>query len=270
MDIDTIDWREAWADYQQYRRAADNADFWNARAKSFAAKAGTSPYAAEFLQLADVREGESVLDMGCGSGTLAIPLAQAGHQVWACDFSSAMLEQLEAAAQAAGVLERIHPMLVSWSDDWDALGVPLCDVALASRSMAADDLTDAIEKLSSRARRRACVTMGTNHSPRYDAVLLAAVGRSMRKLPEFVYAMNILWRLGKRPELRNITSQREELFDCPEDAVRKHAGIMECTPEEEQALRGYASQHLLEVSTPEGVKWKFDHQRVNSWAFISW
>lgn len=270
MDINTIDWREAWASYQHARRAADNADYWNVRAKSFSLKAGTSPYAHEFVERAKIREGETILDMGCGSGTLAIPLALAGHEVWACDFSSAMLAILEEAAEVAGVADRIHTKLVSWTDNWDALGVPECDVALASRSMAAIDLWEAIEKLDSRARRRVCLTMGTDHSPRIDEVLREAIGRPKHGLSEFVYTMNMLWVMGKLPELSHIYSGRQDMFETVEAAVAKHAEILEANDEERELLRSYAAEHMYQVETEDGPRWRFDHERVTSWAFISW
>ncbi len=270
MSIEDIDWHKEWREHQCRRRAADNKDYWNKRAHSFYRNAGTSPYASEFMRLAAVQPGETILDMGCGCGTLALPYARAGHEVFACDFSQVMLELLENAAKEEGLDQLIHTKLLSWDDDWDVADVPVADVALASRSMAADDLQDAIEKISSRARRRVCCTLGTNASPRIDPVLMRAIGRPEPGAPEFVYAMNLLWSMGWLPELNLIDSARQDLFERPEDAVAKHAGILECTPEELTALQAYVDEHLVLVDTPEGKRWRFDHERMTHWAFISW
>ena len=75
MTVD-IDWAAAWKEEQLRRNNPDNADLWNERAKDFAKTCGTSPYAAAFLERAAIKGGETVLDMGCGSGTLALPLAR--------------------------------------------------------------------------------------------------------------------------------------------------------------------------------------------------
>lgn len=44
-----------------------------------------------------------VLDVGCGTGSLAVLLAQSGHDVTGVDFSPRMVEQARAKAAAAGV-----------------------------------------------------------------------------------------------------------------------------------------------------------------------
>lgn len=270
MDINNIDWRQSWMDFQRGRRVADNREYWNNRAHSFYSTAGTSPYAGEFIRLAAVQPGETVLDMGCGSGTLALPFARAGHEVYACDFSHVMLEILERAAAEEGLSDRIHTKLVSWNDDWDEAQMPVCDVAVASRSMAADDIVDAIEKLDAHARRRVCCTLGTHASPRIDMMLLKAIGRPDPGLPEFVYGMNILWKLGKLPELVNIEGHRQDLFETREAGIEKHIGILQCSPEEEERLRAYADEHMIQVETEDGPRWRFDHERSTNWAFISW
>lgn len=50
-----------------------------------------------------VREGASILDLGCGTGGHAIPLAQAGHSVTGVDLSREMITIAEGKAVAAGV-----------------------------------------------------------------------------------------------------------------------------------------------------------------------
>ncbi|MHB0935976.1 MAG: class I SAM-dependent methyltransferase [Armatimonadota bacterium] len=62
--------------------------------------------AAESNPLLDwlgVQSGQSMIDMGCGTGSFAIQAAQRGAKVYAADVSPAMLAIAECKAQAAGV-----------------------------------------------------------------------------------------------------------------------------------------------------------------------
>lgn len=54
-----------------------------------------------YLALA-ARTGGPILELGCGTGRVAVPLAAAGHQVTAVDIDPAMLERARRRAAAAG------------------------------------------------------------------------------------------------------------------------------------------------------------------------
>lgn len=266
-----LDWGEVWKQDQQLRRAPDDAAYWDKRAPSFQKTALTSPYARSFIERCGIHPEETVFDMGCGSGTLALPLAAAGHTVTARDFSPVMLDLMMQRAEAEGYAQRIDSAILSWEDDWDAASTPVCDVAVASRSIATSDLQAALLKLESRARRRVCITLGTGTSPRHDPTLLKVVGRSLPRYPEFVLCMNILWQLGRRPALSYIDGTRQSTYNSPEHAVEKNAELMDATPQERALLEEYTAEHLRQVEIPdEGLVWQYDHQRVISWAFISW
>ncbi len=76
---------------------------WDRKAPSFARKPTRSGYISQLIERLGLGVGESVFDMGCGSGTLAIPLALAGHDVIAVDFSDGMLGELQRGARGKPV-----------------------------------------------------------------------------------------------------------------------------------------------------------------------
>ena len=87
------DWNEEWKKLQVVREKTDDSTIWDAKAKSFPVKHGSQEgYVAEFLRLAGIEAHETVLDMGCGTGALATPLALQGCNVVASDFSQGMLD----------------------------------------------------------------------------------------------------------------------------------------------------------------------------------
>lgn len=266
-----FDWGEAWIEEQKERRPADNNEYWNNRAPSFAKTAGTSPYAEEFIERAGIEEGETVFDMGCGSGTLALPLARAGHHVYAADFSPVMIDLMMQRAKLEKIDEYIHPIELSWDGDWGRIEAPVCDLAFASRSLATSDMRAALRKLSSMARRRVCVTLTTGMSPRADVVLMEAIGRKLPKFPDCVFAFNILWEMGIQATVDYIRSARKSEFESFEEAIDKTCEILEATPEERTRLIEYSAEHLHETRGDDGVpRWEYDHDRITSWAYITW
>ncbi len=82
------------------------------RASNYDAGAGFEvEHHAEALRLADVREGQRVLDVACGTGRGTVGLAQAvgmTGRVDALDLSDAMLDQARTKIEKLGLNSRVH------------------------------------------------------------------------------------------------------------------------------------------------------------------
>lgn len=63
---------------------------------------------ADWCRALAARTGGPVLELGCGSGRVAIPLASDGHRVVGVERSAAMLERARARARRAGVELELH------------------------------------------------------------------------------------------------------------------------------------------------------------------
>lgn len=276
----STDWNAEWVALQAERRRPDAAGFWNARAKHFRPRQ-THPYARDFIRLCELHEGERVLDMGCGGGSIAIPLARAGHPVLAADFSEQMLDALGEGIVYHGLERLIERRLLAWDDDWGAAGIGegCVDVAIASRSIATADLAAALMKLDRAARRRCCITLVANASPRYDQHVMDAIGASVTQSHDYVYAFNILVGLGALPEVRYIDSPRRDTFDSLEAGIADFSRMLEGGNEDRlPELERYIAAHMVEnphagepgsKGMPQG-RYMLDHVRVVRWAHLSW
>ena len=155
-----LDWQALWIKYQRLRNKPDNVLDWNARAAEHATRDALSPYAERFIDYLALDPGWSVLDVGCGWGTLALPLAEAGHEVIAIDFAERMLKVVETRMQTEKVTG-ITTKLLSWDDDWAVAGITekSVDVAIASRSTMVSDLWETLKKLNRTARAKVAMTL---------------------------------------------------------------------------------------------------------------
>ena len=255
----------------------DSREYWNKRAATFT-RFATGEYEQWLMQLLALNPGEVVLDMGCATGTLAVPLARAGHHVHACDFAEAMLEILDERAAAEQLPISSH--LLAWEDDWEAagLGANSVDVAFASRSLMSGDVPACVRKLDAAARSRAAVVVPDSLLPSRDPRLLTYLGRSARRprvVRDVTRALTSLGRIPVFATTRTFRPMRFPSFDEARSDLRRLAGPEPFTAREQRLFDAYAAQHFVREApadpseTTEG-HWVLDYPLPVTWVFIGW
>ena len=255
----------------------DSQAYWNKRAATFTRDA-TSDYERWLLDLLALEAGEEVLDMGCATGTLAVPLARAGHRVHGCDFAEAMLAILEERVAAEKLPITSH--LLAWEDDWEeaGLGKDSVDVAFASRSLMSGDVSACVRKLDAVARSRAAIVVPDSLLPSRDPRLLTYLGRSARH-PRIVRDVSrALTSLGRIPVVattRTFRPMRFSSFDEARADLRRLAGPKPFTAREHRLFDAYATQHFVRraAESPSGEPsemWVLDYKLPVTWVFIGW
>jgi len=262
----TLDWNELWreAAARRWPDLRERAKYWDKRAPSFARR-GPSLYARTFVGLMAPQPHWSVLDVGCGTGTLAIPLAPLVARVTAMDFSRAMIERLLRDCREAGI-QNVRALHAGWEDDWDAAGIGVHDVAIASRSLVVEDLEAAIRKLDRAARRRVCIVAPAGDGP-LDRRTVEAVGRPFRRNPDYIYVYNLLHQMGIHADVTMIKVEDERAFGSQEEALAFYRMLLEDLDGAEEArLRTYLSEQLV----GQDGKWRLPGADVGRWALIQW
>ncbi len=266
MDIRTIDWNEAWQDIKtRPLESTQAADYWDHRAADFSQVSSTSPYVEQFMQLLSVQPDWRILDVGCASGTLALPLASRVRQVTGLDISSAMLDGLQANCRQQGI-NNIRTVHASWSDDWATAGIDRHEVAIASRSLVVDDLRAAIEKLIRFATRRVYLSTPVADGP-LDRNLFEAIGRPFRCGADYIYVYNLLYQMGLHASLNFITYREDKSYSDRETifhSLRNKIGHL--LPAEEKALQSYIDR----VYVRREGHWRRAAPRLIRWAVMGW
>lgn len=271
-----IDWNKRWKEDYLKHSHADDLDFWNNYAPRFRKKLkeGDDMYVDQFYEFSEFEPGDTIFDMGCASGTLAIPFALRGHEIFAADFSPEMLKVLMEGAEEAGVADRIHPIRLDWNEDWTLRDdLPVCDVAISSRSLIVDDLTDALKKLESVARRKVCIGAWDTPTVGYDRIVAKVIGYERPGYGCHVYVINELMDRDLMPEMRYIKSPfRLSKFKSVEEATQIMLDSFQfgLTDEQEEMLMEYIDGHLKYHDEGDRQYWKFDHTEMSTIAHISW
>ena len=255
----------------------DSQAYWNKRAATFTRDA-TSDYERWLLDLLALETDDEVLDMGCATGTLAVPLARAGHRVHGCDFAEAMLAILDERAAAENLPITSH--LLAWEDGWEeaGLGENSVDVAFASRSLMSGDASACVRKLDAAARSRAAVVVPDSLLPSRDPRLLTYLGRAARRpsiVRDVTRALASLGRIPVFATTRTFRPMRFSSFDEARADLRRLAGPKPFTAREHRLFDAYATQHFVRraAESPSGEPsemWVLDYKLPVTWVFIGW
>ncbi len=260
-----IDWNEAWKKAREEVFRDGDSSYWDKRAPSFARHANKTDYEHRFLELLQPRPSWSVLDFGCGAGTLALPLASRVASVTAVDFSAVMLDLLNRSCREKGI-NNITTIHGSWADDWERLGIGTYDAVIASRSLVAYDLRDAIMKMQRASRSKVFISSLVGDGPR-DRRIFEAVGRTLESGPDYIYLYNLLYQMGIHADVSFITSREWKAYGSMDEAVEGTGWMLnDITPEELELLRRYLERTLI----PYDNGWRFPEPRTVRWAVISW
>ena len=150
-------WIDCWEASKKDSKKTGNMgdpEVWEKRAEMFAhrlepgKRQGRTNMVLKLLDEAGFKpEGARVLDIGCGPGALAIPLARAGADVTAVDISSKTLEYLKQNAEKEGL--SVHPVKCHWwTADIDELGFrDQFDLVISSMTPAIKDF-ETFEKMN--------------------------------------------------------------------------------------------------------------------------
>lgn len=267
MDITNLDWNLLWQQAKNNKTwASKKAQDWDKKAASFAKRTSASIYSDKFLQLLQPQKQWSVLDAGCGPGTLTLPLAPMVRRVTALDFSKNMLDILQQHAREDG-LENITICHTSWEDDWQSSHIPSHDVAIASRSLAVGDLAAALAKLTAHAREKVVITDRVKHGP-FDPEAFAAIDRPLNTGPDYIYTINLLYQMGYLPTVDYIRLEETLDYSSLADALSGYSWMFnDLQADEEKRLKKY----LQSITTiAENGTVSVHRRHVPTWAYITW
>lgn len=259
MTIEAIDFGRLYRDHlATTTRTRKTASAWDSRAAGMAAKALQSRYATEFLARMDLSGATSLLDVGCGPGTIGLVVAHQLQRVVGLDYSRAMLDAMQAKA-AEMQLTNVDTLHLAWEDDWR--DVPQCDIVVASRSTTVEDIAPALARLNDKARLRVYLThlVGGHFT---DPAIQDVIGRRTPSVPDYIYLLNILHRMGIHARVDYIAHENRlaDAVDFDDFARRVGWSLGELADDEMSRLRTW-----YEHATPQERQ-----GQPMRWAFISW
>jgi len=275
MDFSEIDWNAMW---QKESRSShwnmSQKELWDKRADKFDKRVNRvkdgeardkNDYISQMLDRVEVRPGWTVLDIGCGPGMLAIPLARKAKSVTALDISPEMLKQVKMNADRTG-LSNIRYLNSSWQDAFASEQVGSHDVVVASRSLISGDMKEAMSYINTFTRKVAYLTFPIVHLP-LDWEVYKAIGKEKAKYPPYVYIYNMLFQMGIHANIEILYSKIKTRFSSIEETIEDLQWRTDpFTPEEKVKLRKFLEMKFTEQKDSS----VFTHEGKSQWALIWW
>ena len=277
MDYNTIDWNEMWQEASDRINCDQKSqkDVWNQRAESFSKRINRvtdgkegldkDDYISKMLDHIEVKPEWSVLDIGCGPGTLTIPLAKKAKSVTALDFSSEMIRILKINADKSGI-NNIDYVTSSWQDAFAGKNLGEYDVVIASRALMTGNIKGAMSYINSITREAAYVTFPIIHLP-LDWEVHKAIGRNGKKHPPYIYVYNLLYQMGIMANVDILHSKVKVQFPSIEETIKDLQWRTDpFTVDEKKKLTEFLERKFAgQKNSPV-----FTHEGRSVWALIWW
>jgi FkbM family methyltransferase len=273
-----INWDELWKATHAggfHHHGKDLAAHWDSRAEAFNKRVmKNKERSLSQVAMLGLSSGETVLDVGAGTGRLALPMARLAKSVTALDQSAGMLSCLQENMAAEG-LKNIRCIQKSWQDVSPGELEPH-DVVLSSNSLGVYDLREALAKMDSLAKRAIYIFTFAD-SKRDDGLRdflrqgkEARGGGHGRHLSHEVgpagYLMiyNLLADMGILADIKIMQWHSKEHYSSLDEAAAEWKQMHEVPAEKEPDLREFLSLRL--VKDEKGLCMHSHHKQ----ALISW
>lgn len=276
MDFESIDWEEMWRqDHARspWKAETSSKEHWDRRAARFnkgvipqdeAPKGNKTGYILQMLERIRVRPDWTVLDIGCGPGTLAIPLAYKAKGVTGLDVSSEMLTYLRQNAEQCG-LSNVQCVNARWQDALSGDQLEAHDVVIASRSLIGAEIKDALRTIDGLARHAVYITLPVMPQS-FDWEVYEAIGRPVKRHPRYIYVLNMLYQMDIRANLELLQCRSELEFASVEDVIERMSWRTDPFSDEELLkLRSFLADIFASQPGPP-----FLREGRSTWALIWW
>ena len=260
-----LKWDEFWEN--ELKQKKDRGKDWYKAAVSFHKRAKKDDYHELLFSKLILDENDSVLDLGCGEGSITLPLAQKVKNVTGVDSSPKMLELLNQRAQERGI-KNVKTILKPLEDiTYEEVGSH--DVVLASRSLnGIIPIRKTLQSINKIANKYVFITLFGPENWKIEGEFNEYIGRENKHFPGHNYLFNILFNMGIYANVERLDIKAYREYDNIEEAMDNGKFRLDLLNNEE---KDKLKEYLEKILTKDSETGKLYNKKDKAdWILIWW
>ena len=260
---DDVDWVAFWAE----KLASKKDKNWDEAAAGFYRRTKKDDYNDVLFSKLILDENDTVLDVGCGEGSITIPIAKKVKKVIGIDSSPKMLEFLKKRAED-NEISNIESILMSIEDiSYSEIGD--VDVIICSRSLnGIIPIDKVLTELNKIANKYVFITIFGPENKKIEKDFDREVNIKTEDFPNYNYFFNILFNMGIYANIERFDLNNYRKYDSIEDAMDNGKFRLDLySGEEKKLLKEYLKRIL---SFDSETKKYYNTKDKADWILIWW
>lgn len=211
-----IDWAYFWA--QELEKKTDRKKDWDKAAKTFHKKNRKDDYKNELFNNLIISKDDTILDIGCGEGSITIPVSKKVKSITGLDSSKEMLKLLNKRAKKRNITN-INTIQMSIEElKYEELGN--YDVVIASRSLnGIIPIKETLTEINKIANKYVFITLFGPNNWIIEKEFQEYLGNETNEFPSYLYLIHILEDLGIYANMKRLEINDYRKYSSIEDAM---------------------------------------------------
>ena len=260
-----VDWIKYWQ--EALKQKTDKNKDWDKAAPHFHKRAKKDDYHDLLFSKLILNENDSLLDLGCGEGSITLPIAKQVRKVTGVDSSTKMLELLNQRAQEQNI-KNVDTILKSLEDiSYEEIGD--YDVVLASRSLnGIIPIEETLKTINEIANKYVFITLFGPENWKIEKEFNEYIGKENKPFPEYNYMFNILYNMGIYANIERLDIKAYREYNSIEEAMDNGKFRLDLLNDDEKAqLRKYLNEILKKDSETGKL---YNEKDKADWILIWW
>ncbi|MEE1128816.1 MAG: class I SAM-dependent methyltransferase [Methanobrevibacter sp.] len=258
-----VKWEDFWAEKLENKIDKN----WDKAAPGFFKRTRKDDYQDALFDMLILDENDTVLDVGCGEGSVTIPLAKKVKKVIGIDSSPKMLEYLEKRAHENGI-KNIETFLKPIEEiKYKEIGN--VDVVVCSRSLnGIIPIKEVLTELNKIATKYVFITIFGPENKKIEKDFDKEIGRKTEDYPDYNYFFNILFNMGVYANIERFDLNNYREYDSIGEAMDNGKFRLDLYSDEEKELLKNYLERILSRDEETGKLYNLKDKA--DWIMVWW